>query len=186
MKLICVTPNVDKTITTYLMPDTTLVRNNEAFYIPNTANEIQSQLAFVIKISKLGKNIAHRFAHRYYDEISAGINFTAKDILEERKEAGEPWDEAVGFDRSCALGKFVKKNEELTLQLIIDEKISQQIGDKLLSVSIENIISKVSHSFTLKMGDLIFINLPIANRVKIGQDYYATLNGENILECSIM
>ncbi len=183
MKLICVTPiNHNKLI--YIKPDTCLIRNNEAFYMPEFSQHITARPALVIKIKKIGKNINERFASRYYEEISAGLNLEANDVLSELKSKGLPWDRAVAFDRSAPLGIFHKKSEETEIELTIDKKIVHILN--INHLLIHQIISEASHLFTLKIGDLIYIS-PCEDKfqIKIGQEFALKINNDTTLQCNI-
>lgn len=184
MKLICVTPQKDKSSLIYLKPDSCLVRNNEDFYIPKFSDHITARVCLVIKIKKMGKQVAERFGHRYYDETTIGLNFVADDVLNTKQEERLPWDEAVGFDRSAPLGAFTQKVDDFTIQLLNDDTIAQEI--KASDLPIDKIIAEVTQRFTLKIGDLIYISLPEHSlKLAIGQKLSGTMNDECLLECGI-
>ena len=150
----------------FLKPDTALLRNNDPFFLPDFSKEIHHEIELVIKITRLGKNIQPKFAHKYYDEIGLGIDFTARDVQFELREKGLPWEKAKAFDSSAAVSKkFISKSElgdlnNLNFHLKKNgEKV--QIGNtNQMIFSIEEIICYVSKYFTLKIGDLIYTGTP--------------------------
>jgi acylpyruvate hydrolase len=184
MKLINITPQKDKASLIYHKPDTALLRNNDAFYLPEFSEHLSARLALVIRIKKMGKKITERFAHRYYDEISVGINIEASDLIEHCKALQLPWDEGVAFDYSAPIGAFVPKCDYLALILQLDgEPIQQFTSD---DINIDQLITEVSHKFTLKIGDLIYLTLPLEGlKLEIDQNITCTLNGQDLLLCSV-
>ena len=119
----------------------------------------------VVKISRLGKNIAERFAHRYYEEVTVGIDFTARDLQKKQKEKGLPWEISKAFDNSAALGTFILKEEagdvnNIDFHLDINGKLVQQGNTSDMIYSVDKIISYISRFFTLKIGDILFTGTP--------------------------
>jgi 2-keto-4-pentenoate hydratase/2-oxohepta-3-ene-1,7-dioic acid hydratase in catechol pathway len=149
----------------FMKPDTALLKDGKPFMLPDFSNEIHYETELVVKINRLGKNIAERFAHRYYDEITVGIDFTARDIQRKQKELGLPWEIAKSFDNSAAIGKFISKSEvddiqNINFHLDINQNRVQQGNTKDMIYSVDRIISYISRFFTLKIGDLIFTGTP--------------------------
>ncbi len=147
-------------------PESALTREGKPFFVPDFAERFDYETEIVVRINKLGKNIAERFAHRYYDELTVGIDFTARDLQGKLRSEGLPWDICKGFDGSAAIGTFVNKAElpeiqNLNFRLDIDGQTVQKgwTGDMIFSV--DRIISYVSQFFTLKTGDLIFTGTPV-------------------------
>jgi 2-keto-4-pentenoate hydratase/2-oxohepta-3-ene-1,7-dioic acid hydratase in catechol pathway len=147
-------------------PESSLNRDGKPFFVPDFAERFDYETEIVVKINKLGKNIAERFAYRYYDELTVGIDFTARDLQEKLKEKGLPWDVCKGFDGAAALGEFVNKSElpdiqNLNFRLDVDGRTAQTgwTGDMIFTI--DQIISYVSKFFTLKTGDLIFTGTPV-------------------------
>lgn len=147
-------------------PESALTREGKPFFLPDFAERFDYETEIVVRINKLGKNIAERFAHRYYDDITVGIDFTARDLQERLRTEGLPWDLCKGFDGSAALGRFVNKTElpdvqNLNFHLDVDGQTVQSgwTGDMIFTV--DKIISYVSRFFTLKTGDLIFTGTPV-------------------------
>ncbi len=149
----------------FLKPDTALIHKNEPFYIPDHSNEIHYEVELVIKIVRIGKNIAENFAHKYYDEIGIGIDFTARDVQRDHKAKGLPWEKAKAFDGSAPLGDFLNKNSfddinNLDFRLEKNGEIVQRGNSKDMLFSFDQIIAHVSKYFTLKIGDLIYTGTP--------------------------
>jgi len=150
----------------FMKPDSSLLRNNDPFYIPEWSKEIHYETELIIKINKIGKNIEKRFAHRYFDEIGLGIDFTARDIQNKLKEKGLPWEKAKAFDQSAVLGGiFIDKTvfpdqHHISFKLKINGNVVQDGNSGLMIFSFEEIISYVSKYVTLKIGDLIYTGTP--------------------------
>jgi 2-keto-4-pentenoate hydratase/2-oxohepta-3-ene-1,7-dioic acid hydratase in catechol pathway len=147
-------------------PESSLNRDGKPFFVPDFAERFDYETEIVVKINNLGKNIAERFAYRYYDELTVGIDFTARDLQEKLKEKGLPWDICKGFDGAAAIGEFVNKSElpdiqNLNFRLDVDGRTAQTgwTGDMIFTI--DQIISYVSKFFTLKTGDLIFTGTPV-------------------------
>jgi len=149
----------------FMKPDTALLKGGKPFYLPDFSQEMHYETEVVVKISRLGKNIAERFAERYYEEVTVGIDFTARDLQRKQKEKGLPWELSKAFDNSAAIGSFVSKEDvggvnNLDFHLDINGKTVQQGNSEAMIYSVDKIISYVSRYFTLKMGDLIFTGTP--------------------------
>ncbi len=173
----------------FLKPDTALLRNNDPFFVPDFAADFHYETELVVKINKLGKNISKQFAHRYYNEIGMGIDFTARDLQSELKEKGLPWERAKAFDHSAAISKkFIsvssfKDIQNLNFRLIINDEVRQTgyTGDMLFKV--DEIIAYVSKFFTLKIGDLIYTGTPEGvGSVKIGDRFEVMLENHKMMD----
>lgn len=147
-------------------PESALLRDGKPFFIPDFAERFDYETEIVVRINRLGKDIAERFAGRYYNEISLGIDFTARDLQEKLRSRGLPWDICKGFDGAAAIGNFVDKAElgnvnDLRFHLDINGKTVQEgwTGDMIFSI--DRIVSYISRFFTLKTGDLIFTGTPV-------------------------
>lgn len=156
---------VSKEPVIFMKPDTALLKGDKPFFLPDFSDEVHYETELVVKINRLGKNIGEPFAYRYYDEITVGIDFTARDLQRKQKELGLPWEIAKGFDNSAAIGKFISKNEVSEIQnvdfrLDINNQTVQQGNTKEMIYSVDKIISYISRFFTLKIGDLIFTGTP--------------------------
>lgn len=185
MKIICIGRNFiehaqelgnDKPLSPviFLKPDTALLRNNDPFFIPDFSNEIHHEVEVVIKINRLGKNIQPKFAHKYYDELGLGVDFTARDLQSELRKQGLPWEKAKSFDSSAAISKkFIRKSElgdlnNISFHLEKNGKKVQEGNTNKMIFNLEEIICYVSKFFTLKIGDLIFTGTPSGvNKVSI-------------------
>jgi len=149
----------------FMKPDTALLKDGNPFFLPDFSDEIHYETELVVKINRLGKNIAERFAHRYYDEITLGIDFTARDLQRKQKELGLPWEIAKSFDHSAAIGTFISIKEvaavqNLNFHLDINHTTVQQGNTQEMIYPVDKIISYISQFFTLKIGDLIFTGTP--------------------------
>ncbi len=173
----------------FMKPESSILKDGKPFFYPDFSQNIHYETEIVVKISKLGKNIAKRFAHRYYDEMTVGIDFTARDLQAEMKSIGMPWEIAKSFDNSAAIGTFVDKNElfagkdSLQFGLFLN---SQQVQSGVTSDmihTIDEIIEHASKFFTLKIGDLIFTGTPSGvGPVKIGDRLEGYINGRKLLD----
>ena len=175
----------------FLKPDTALLLDNKPFYLPGFSADIHYEAEIVLKISKPGKSISEHFAHKYYDEISVGIDFTARDIQKQQKTKGLPWEKAKAFDFSAPVGTFVQKNKfddikNLSFHLDINGKTVQKGNTRDLLFSFEKIISFISQFITVRIGDIIFTGTPAGvGPVKIGDKLEAFLEAEKLLELSV-
>ena len=176
MKIICIGRNYTKHIeelqnerpsepVVFLKPDSAIVLKQHPFVIPAFSNEIHHEIEIIVKISKVGKYIDAKFAHKYYDEISVGIDFTARDVQDELKAKGLPWEKAKAFDGSAVIGDFLPKTqfdslENITFELTNNSKTVQLGNTALMLWKIDELIAYVSQFFTLKIGDIIFTGTP--------------------------
>ena len=175
----------------FLKPDTALGRNMREFYLPDYSSNLQYEVELVLKINQEGKNIHPKFAHKYFDEIGIGVDFTARDIQSKAKEKGLPWALAKGFDGSAPVSDFLQKSdfkdlENINFSLMIDGEIKQKGNSSLMIFSFEYIIHYISKFITLKKGDLIFTGTPKGvGAVKIGNILKAFIENEKLLEIEI-
>ena len=175
----------------FLKPDTALIRDNQPFYYPDFSKEIHHEVELVLKITKAGKNIEPEFAHKYYEEIGIGIDFTARDIQAQCKEKGLPWEKAKAFDGSAPIGNFINKKElkgvdDITFHLNINGKQVQKGNTKDLLFSFDAVIAYVSKFFTLKTGDLIYTGTPEGvGPVQIGDKLEAFIEDRPMLAFEI-
>jgi len=149
----------------FFKPDTSIIIRNRPFFYPDFSNDIHYEAEIVLKICRLGKNIDPRFAHRYYRELTLGIDFTARDLQKECKKNGWPWEMAKGFEGSAPIGKFLSKERfedvhHLSFGLHINNTPVQSGNTRDLVFSFEDLIAYVSTFVTLKMGDLLFTGTP--------------------------
>jgi 2-keto-4-pentenoate hydratase/2-oxohepta-3-ene-1,7-dioic acid hydratase in catechol pathway len=149
----------------FLKPDTAILPKKTPFVIPEFSNEIHYEIEILVKINKVGKYINAKFAHKYYDEIGLGIDFTARDVQNKLKEKGLPWEKAKAFDGSAIIGDFLPKNnfsstENITFELKNNGTTVQKGNTSRMLWKIDEIVSYVSQYFTLKKGDVIFTGTP--------------------------
>lgn len=173
----------------FMKPDTALLRNNDPFYIPQWSNDVHHEVELIVKINRLGKSIDKNFAHRYYGEIGLGIDFTARDVQNQLKEKGLPWEKAKAFDYSAVVcPEFVKidslpNKASIGFRLDINGKTVQVGNSALMIFPIDTIVSQVSKYFTLKIGDLIFTGTPAGvGAVKIGDRLEGFLEGKKMFD----
>jgi acylpyruvate hydrolase len=169
-------------------PDSSILKNNKPFFLPDFSEDVQHEVEVVIKISKLGKGISPEFASRYYDEVTLGIDITARDLQKIQSKKGYPWEIAKGFDGSAPLGKFVPVASigdinNVDFRLEINGQIVQQSNTSDMIFSFNEIVAYVSKYFTLKTGDLIFSGTPSGvGRLKKNDNLVAFLNNKPLLD----
>ncbi|HEU5290086.1 MAG TPA: fumarylacetoacetate hydrolase family protein [Cyclobacteriaceae bacterium] len=176
----------------FTKPDTALIRNNGPFYYPDFSKDVHHEVELVLRICKEGKNIEEKFAHKYYDSIGVGIDFTARDLQTKAKEKGLPWDIAKGFNGSAPLSeKFIPVSEfknlkDINFSLQVDGKLKQQGNTSLMLFNFEFIISYLSKFFTLRTGDYIFTGTPKGvSAVTVGNVLSAYIENEKLLEFEV-
>ena len=176
MKIICIGRNYTKHIeelqnerpdepVVFIKPDSAILLKEYPFVIPEFSNDIHHEIEIIVKISKVGKYIEPKFAHKYYDEISVGIDFTARDLQKQLKDKGLPWEKAKAFDGSAVIGNFLPKKdfsslESINFELTNNGKTVQKGNSSLMLWKIDELIAYVSQFFTLKIGDIIFTGTP--------------------------
>lgn len=171
--------------------DSALLKDGKPFFVPDFTEQCDYETELVVRISRLGKNIAPRFAHRYYDAVTVGIDFTARDMQRRFRDAGMPWELCKGFDNSAVIGDFVPLEglppvQQLNFRLDIDGQTVQRgfTGDMLYGV--DELIAYVSRFFTLKMGDLLYTGTPVGvGPVQVGQHLEGYLEGRRLLDFNI-
>lgn len=197
MKIICVANNYgqagaeNQRPVIYIKPDSTLLKDGRPFFIPNTTESVGYGVELVVKVSRLGKCISERFAHRYYDMVTVGVGLTAMDLFEEAQSQGLPWTAAKAFDGSSAIGKWVNRHEvsnpeNIPFRLEVDGKEVQagQSADMLHSV--DKVIAYVSQFMTLKIGDIIFTGTPVdGGTLAIDQHMTGWLDDQRLLDFNI-
>ena len=175
----------------FLKPDTAIQPKGHPFFIPDFSNNIHFEVELVVKISKNGKNINEKFAHKYYDEIGIGIDFTARDIQEDCKKNGLPWEKAKGFDGSAQISnEFINKKslklEDIHFSLNLNNSLMQKGNSKNMIFSFDQIISYISKYYTLRAGDLIYTGTPSGvGKVEIGDSLSCFINGREMLKVNI-
>jgi len=175
----------------FLKPDTAIQPKGHPFFIPDFSNNIHFEVELVVKISKNGKNIDEKFAHKYYDEIGIGIDFTARDIQEDCKKNGLPWEKAKGFDGSAQISnEFINKKslklEDINFSLNLNNSLMQKGNSNNMIFSFDQIISYISKYYTLRAGDLIYTGTPSGvGKVEIGDSLSCFINGREMLKVKI-
>jgi 2-keto-4-pentenoate hydratase/2-oxohepta-3-ene-1,7-dioic acid hydratase in catechol pathway len=176
MKLICIGRNYAQHISElknekptepviFLKPDTAILLKKQPFFIPDFSDEVHHEVEVLVKINRVGKHIDSKFAHKYYEQIGLGIDFTARDLQQKLKEQGLPWEKAKAFDGSAVVGKWVSKSNfdnlnDLPFSLHKNDEIVQSATTSDMLWNIDEIIAYVSQFFTLKIGDIIFTGTP--------------------------
>ena len=158
----------------FMKPDTSLLKNNKPFYIPDFTNELHYETELIIKFNRLGKNIDSIFANRYYAEIGLGIDFTARDLQRKLKAEGKPWEISKAFDNSAVIGNFLPVTElgdvqKIQFRLDLNGKTVQNGNSSDMIFQINELVAYVSRFFTLKIGDLLFTGTPVGvGKVEVG------------------
>lgn len=176
----------------FMKPDSAILKDGKPFFVPDFSHEVHYETEVVVRICRLGKNIAPRFAHRYYDAVTVGIDFTARDLQRKFREAGNPWELCKGFDNSAAIGTFISLEQaggdlqNLDFHLDIDGCEVQRGNTVDMLFKIDDIIAYVSRFMTLKIGDLLFTGTPAGvGPVSVGQHLQGYLGGEKLLDFHI-
>lgn len=149
----------------FLKPDTSILLKKQPFFIPEFSNDVHHEVELLVRINKIGKHIDQKFAHKYYDEIGLGIDFTARDLQTKLKQEGLPWEKAKAFDGAAVVGNFLKKENfddlnNIEFSLKRNGKDVQKGNSMLMMWKIDTLIEYVSKYFTLKIGDIIFTGTP--------------------------
>lgn len=167
--------------------DTALLRNNDAFYLPDDMGRITARPQIAVRISRLAKCIDERFASRCYDEAHVAVNFTAEDMLAELRAEGLPWETAVGFDHSTALSNDAVGCDAVSggAMFSVDGRPTLRLDPAQMRFSVDRIVSRLSHAMTLRIGDLVLLGSPEAFDVEAGSNYCMTMGGETLLDFDI-
>ena len=172
----------------FLKPDSALVIENRPFFYPDFSSNVHHELEVVIRIDRLGRSIEEKFADRYFSEIALGVDFTARDLQNEMKQKGLPWEIAKGFDYSAPVSEFLpvsrfKDIDDLSFRLELNGQTVQDGTTALMIFSFEKIIAYVSRFMTLKTGDLIFTGTPAGvGPVSVNDRLEAYLEGEKLMD----
>jgi 2-keto-4-pentenoate hydratase/2-oxohepta-3-ene-1,7-dioic acid hydratase in catechol pathway len=172
----------------FIKPDSALLKDGRPFFLPDFSSNIHYETELVVKINRIGKNIAEQFAHRYYDEVTVGIDFTARDLQTELRNKGLPWAISKGFDGAAVAGEFIPLSEagdirNLSFHLDRDGKTVQEGNTADMLFPADKIIAYASRFFTLKMGDLIYTGTPAgAEPVKIGDHLQGSIGDRKLLD----
>ena len=185
MKIICVGQNYlnhikelnskrNKSPILFLKPDSSIIQKNQPFFIPEFSKEIHYEAEIILKFDKLGKHIDKKFSNKYYNQISLGIDFTARDLQEKLKKSGHPWEKAKSFDNSAVVGDWIDVNNfqdinDINFCLKLNNEIVQSSNSSNMIWKIDELVTEVSNYFTLKIGDILFTGTPEGvGKVSIG------------------
>ena len=202
MKLICIGRNYSNHIAelqnekptepvVFLKPDTAILLKKQPFFVPDFSKNVQHEVEVLVKINRVGKYIASEFAHKYYDQIGLGIDFTARDLQQTLKQKGLPWEKAKAFDGSAVVGKWVLKRQfenlnDISFRLKKNDTVVQSGNTKSMIFSIPQIIEHCSEFFTLKIGDLIYTGTPEGvGPVSKGDELEGFIEGKKVLHVKI-
>lgn len=171
----------------FMKPDSAIIKNGKHFYVPDFLGRVDYEAELVVRINKLGKSIPARFAYRYYDAITVGVDFTARDMQRSFISEGAPWDLSKGFDGSAVLGDFrpIERYNinDVDFSLTIDDEVVQQANSSSMLFAVDEIIAYISRFCTLKTGDLIFTGTPAGSGpVTIGTHLKGYIGEEKVLD----
>ncbi|WP_372747016.1 fumarylacetoacetate hydrolase family protein [Lutibacter sp.] len=202
MKIICIGRNYTKHIeelqsekptepVIFLKPDSAILAKNQPFFIPPFSNDLHYEVEILVKINKVGKYIDEKFAHKYYDEIGLGIDFTARDLQNKLKDKGLPWEKSKAFDGSAVIGEFYPKEQlgnllDLSFSLHKNNEMVQKGNSKFMLWKVDELVAYVSQFFTLKKGDVIFTGTPEGvGKVQENDVLIGTIYGKKAFEVKI-
>jgi 2-keto-4-pentenoate hydratase/2-oxohepta-3-ene-1,7-dioic acid hydratase in catechol pathway len=203
MKIICIGRNYAQHIAelanekptepvVFLKPDTAILLSKQPFFIPHFSNDVHHEVEVVVKINRIGKHIDAKFAHKYYDEIGLGIDFTARDVQQSCKEKGLPWEKAKSFDGAAVVShNFINKESlgdlnNLKFEFYKNDQLQQEGNTSNMLWNIDEIIAYVSQYFTLKIGDLIYTGTPAGvSRVEEGDVLKGILAGTEMFQIKV-
>lgn len=172
----------------FMKPDSAILKDGKPFFIPEFTQRVDYETELVVRICRLGKHIAPRFAHRYYDAVTVGIDFTARDLQDDFRAKGLPWELCKGFDDSAVLGNFVPVEkfsdiQDLHFHLDVDGETVQRGNTADMLFKVDEIIAYVSQFCTLKIGDILFTGTPVGvGPVSVGQHLQGYLEDEKLLD----
>lgn len=202
MKIICIGRNYTEHINElanekptdpviFMKPDSAILLKNFPFVIPIFSNDIHYEVEVLVKINRLGKHIDPKFAHKYYDEIGLGIDFTARDIQAKCKEKGLPWEKAKAFDGSAVIGDFYPKSSfsevnNIEFSLLKNGQVVQKGNTAEMLWKIDELIAYVSQFFTLKIGDVIFTGTPAGvGKVQANDELIGMINHQEAFKIGV-
>lgn len=202
MKIICIGRNyidhakelnnpVPKEPVFFIKPDTALLPKRNPFVYPSFTKDLHYEVEIVLRINKIGKHIEEKFAHKYYNEIGVGVDFTARDVQQQSKEKGLPWEKAKAFDFSAPTSDFVpiknfKDINQLNFELTVNDELKQKGNTKDMLFNFNQIVAYVSQFVTLKIGDYIYTGTPAGvGAVKLNDKITCFIEGEKMLEFNV-
>ncbi len=175
----------------FLKPDTAVLKDNKDFYYPEFSKDVHFEVELVLRVCNEGKHVSKKFAHKYYDAIGLGIDFTARDLQSELKSKGLPWELAKAFDHSAVVGEFIPKEnmenlENINFSLLKNEETVQQGNSADMIFDFDSLITFVSKYITLRKGDLIYTGTPAGvGPVQIGDKLEGFLEDKSMFTCQI-
>ncbi len=175
----------------FFKPDTAILRNNEPFYYPEYTTDVHYEAELILRISREGKNIDSKFAHKYYDAIGLGIDFTARDLQAKAKAKGLPWTLAKGFNGSAPISEFLSLEQfedlrDINFRLEVNGQTKQEGNSKMMLNTFDDIIAYISRFITLKTGDIIFTGTPAGvGPVQIGDRLEGYVEDKKLLDFEI-
>jgi len=202
MKIICIGRNYTDHIkelsnekptdpVVFLKPDTSILLKGQPFFIPEFSQDVHHEVEILVRINRIGKHIQTKFAHKYYDEIGLGIDFTARDLQAKLKAKGLPWEKAKGFDGAAVIGKWLPKEslphvDELNFSLTKNGKTVQSGSSRHMLWKVDELIAYVSQFFTLKIGDILFTGTPAGvGPVALNDNLVGTLEGKELFSIKV-
>lgn len=171
--------------------DSSLLKDGKPFFVPDHLGRVDYETEMVVRICRLGKSIPERFAHRYYDAVTVGIDFTARDLQRRLRDAGQPWDLCKGFDGAAAIGEWIPKEKFLDIQALhfhldINGKTVQEGCTSDMLFNVDRLISYISQFFTLKTGDMLYTGTPAGvGPVKIDDHLTGYLEDRKVMEFNV-
>lgn len=175
----------------FLKADSSLLMNRKPFFLPDHLGQVDYETEIVVRINRVGKTIAQKFAHRYYDAVTVGIDFTARDLQKKLRAEGKPWDLCKGFDGAAAIGEWIPKEEfadvqNLNFHLDINGQTVQQGNTSDMLYKIDEIISYISQFYTLKTGDILYTGTPVGvGPVKIDDQLEGYIEDRKVLDFKV-
>ena len=170
----------------FMKPESALLKNGKPFFLPDHLGRVDHEVEVVVRICRLGKNVSERFAYRYYDAVTVGIDFTARDLQRRLKDAGHPWEISKAFDGSAAIGDWLEpipSQEGLSFHLDINGQTVQTGSTNDMLYKVDELISYISKFFTLKTGDILFTGTPVGvGPVSIGDHLEGYLENRKLLD----
>lgn len=175
----------------FMKPKSALLQPHTPFYYPEFTNELHYECELVLRIAKNGKYIQEKFAGKYYDAVTAGIDFTARDIQNELKQKGLPWEKAKAWDNSAVIGKWIpftglKDRNKINFALYKNKELVQQGNSEEMLFDFDYIVSYISNFFSINIGDLIFTGTPAGvGEIVVGDEIEAFMEDQSMLTLDV-
>jgi len=175
----------------FMKPKSALLQSHTPFYYPEFTNELHYECELVLRVSKNGKYIQEKFANKYYNAVTAGIDFTARDIQEDLKAKGLPWEKAKAFDNSAVIGKWIDltpetNKKDINFCLYKNKELVQQVNSSQMILNFDQVVAHISNYFSLNIGDLIFTGTPAGvGECVVGDELEAFIEDDSMMELEI-